>query len=145
MFRIETLFWWIFSFDEYEFFLIFFFFFTIRGWNIILLDIRMAPGRRNYLCCLHYCSCIHHCCSFCCSKMHYAESYLAELVGGWLAWERWWGDSRGVLGEQVLSLVVVLQLLWQRLSDNDRVILIHLFFFSIGFLYTVLVWVRVWQ
>ena len=65
------------------------FFLTICGWNIILLDIRMAPGRRNYLCCLHYCSCIHHCCSFCCSKMHYAESYLAELVGGWLARERW--------------------------------------------------------
>ena len=50
---------------------------------------RMLPGRRNCLCCLHYCSCIHHCCSFCCSKMHYAESYLAELVGGWLARERW--------------------------------------------------------
>ena len=167
MLRIETLFFGgFFSFDGYEFFLTFFS--TICGWNIIFwmlgclwcgpvycklsLEIfglnrsegsgegeRMLPGRRNCLYCLHYCSCIHHCCSFCCSKMHYAESYLAELVGGWLAWERWQGATCDILGEQVLSLVVVLQLLWQRLSDNDRVILTPLFILNRIFIYSLVV------
>lgn len=47
-----------------------------------------------------------------------------------------------VSGEQVSSLVVVLQLLWQKLSDG-KVILEHLYFFWIGSLYTFLEWVRV--
>jgi hypothetical protein len=112
---------------------------------------RMWAERGSSLCCLHCCSCLHlsfYCCCFRCSKTLYllpcTELGCVELTRGRLASEECEGVSGGVSGEQTSSQATVLQLLLRKLSD-DGVVLTHLYSSWIGFLYTVLGWVRVLQ
>lgn len=112
---------------------------------------RVGAGSGNRLSCLCCCSCLYPClhcrCLSCSKKLHWlfcTEPTWAELEKSWLASKECREALENVFGEQISSQVAVLQLLWQNLSD-DGVIFTHLYFFQIGFLYTVLGWVRVWQ
>jgi hypothetical protein len=127
---------------------------------------RMGAGKGSHLRCCYLCccSCLH--LPFCPSvavavavavisvapRCCIGRSVLSQVrpAGGWLASEWWMGGWVGgsfwwhFLESRSLYLVAVLQLLWQKFSDS-RVILTYLYSSWMGFLYTVLAWVRVWQ
>jgi hypothetical protein len=100
-------------------------------------------GGGNCICCLSYCSCIH--LPLCSCHLSCSNTLAAPIALHWVGYG--WADKRStcVSGEQISSQVAALQFfLWQKLS-GDRAVLTHLYSFWIGFLYTVLGCVKVWQ